>query len=411
MKRSHVAFVAAGAALLLLVGGMQPAFADETNPEPPAAGPQPGDPTSTVVPFSSPIAFTDAVAAAASYPGTVLAIHYDNPEVSGEYSFDSGQTPAEFQSQFNDEFATTPAATSLLVASTVPTGSQPSARLMATPQGIATNKAAFVPKPATFSPAIQKLTQRPTAIRPAAESVVARTAAVTAAVTAANSWIPDQASVYVTNYAGTVDISSSYWWFTAGSTPANTPAHWGVEYEVNMLDPKGDFGSRPDCHNQYGYDGYYKSRLAAQNQHWNWKAIRPDGQWAPSNLGAYADYNDWLDDCNRASFAIGLRYPQNIEYVNGAYGIVFSISAPKGMQATSIISGGTQAVYDGFCNYWPYSVGAKTDCMGVTAGSWPLSGPHASGTLNVNRGWRGPKLCWFSDNKGQTAPVNTSNEC
>ncbi|MEO6116865.1 MAG: hypothetical protein ABIP33_10815 [Pseudolysinimonas sp.] len=391
------------ATMAVIVGGVGPAIADETNPESPAAAPAPGEPTTTVATFSSQVSFDDAVAAAGTYPGTVLGIAYDNPEISGEYYFGSTQTPAEFESEFNSSFGTIPAATGLVIATTVPTGSQP----MFKSNGaltIAVHKPTFVPAPAHFDARIQKLTTppQPKTSRATSPNIV-------------GDWRPAQAEVFVTTYsaANRVDISSSYWWLGSDS-PSLTPAGWGIEFEVNMLDPNGDHGGRPFClmPNGIDVDNSYKARLAAQNQNWNWQVIRPDGVTAPKSLGAYADYNDLLDHCNQASFAIGLRYPQNIQYVNQGYGIIFSISAPKGLQATSVIGGGTQAVYDGLCNQWPYSLGAKTDCMGAISGSWPIAGvPHATGTLSLSRGWRGPKLCWFSDQKGQVPPENRTGDC
>ncbi|MFC5503125.1 hypothetical protein ACFPJ4_12820 [Lysinimonas soli] len=377
-------------------------MADETNPETPTVAPNPGDPTTEIVPFSSPVSFDDAVTAAGSYAGTVLGIAYDNPEVSGEYYFASTQTPAEFEAKFDSSFATTPAATGLVVATTVPVGSQPAGLSAKIAPSINTLTPAFVPRPATFSPRIQKLTTRPTS----QTSKVASPASVQS-----GDWRPAQANVYLTTYSAPnrVDISSSYWWLGADA-PWLLPSDWGIEFEVNMYDPNGDRGTRTSCFLPDGtdVDYAYKASLAAQNQNLNWQVIRPDGVTAPKSLGAYADYNDLSDPCNQASFAIGLRYPQNIQ----GYGIVFTISAPKGRTATSIISGGTQAVLDGLCNVWPYSVGAKTDCMGAQAGDWPLgSVPHATGTLSQARGWRGPKLCWFSDQKGQVAPVNQTNDC
>lgn len=66
MKRRRITSITAGAALLLLGAGLQPAFADETNPPPPASAPQPGDPTTQVIPFSAPESFSDALTSAAA---------------------------------------------------------------------------------------------------------------------------------------------------------------------------------------------------------------------------------------------------------------------------------------------------------------------------------------------------------
>lgn len=295
----------------------------------------------------------------------------------------------DFLAQFQMQFGTDPAATALIVATSVPQGDAPVARSTG-PESIDVGDIPYVPPAASFSDAVAAL------LEPPVQEVSSNAARL------AGDWRPTQANYYITDYDGPnrVSISSSYRWVN-GDAPSHLPQHWGIEFEVNLYGNNVNTGLRPSCFlTSNGLrDPYYKQRMAAQNQNWNWQVIRPDGQTAPSTLGAYADYNDLGDSCNKASFAIGLRYPQNIQYVNQGWGIVFLIDAPKGMAAESLVQAGTQAVYDGFCNVWPYSLGPKTDCMGVTAGTWPLSVAQATTTLGTNRGRTGPNECWFTDTK------------
>jgi hypothetical protein len=176
---------------------------------------------------------------------------------------------------------------------------------------------------------------------------------------------------------------------------ASANALWvGAEFEVNLYnDAIG--GHRPNCNYQY------KDAFWAKNYGWNWAVMRSDYQAANlSSLGAYADYNDLSDSCNRNSIAIGLRYPQNIEYVNGGYGVMIWVSAPNGYKASSRVGGTVQAVWGGYCDSFPGSSMSSTDCMGVTAGSWPSSAPAFRLTANYNKGWTVPSKCWISTGKG-----------
>lgn len=88
-RRKTPALILAGAiavAMTLFTGTAAQGDPEEpspTDPQPAAVAPAAGEATTNAVPFSAPVPFTDAVAAAQSYPGEVLAIAYDNPESRG----------------------------------------------------------------------------------------------------------------------------------------------------------------------------------------------------------------------------------------------------------------------------------------------------------------------------------------
>jgi len=403
MTPSTSHFVGAALASVFLIANFfasPGAWADEDDP-PLSQAPAEGETTSHLVEFSSPITFGAAVTEASSYSGTVLAIRYDNPEMTGEYSFQSGITPTAFESDFVAQTGTSPAATGLVIETTVPSESQSLARREPVAlEEIEVAGPAFVPPPATFSAEVEAMRQVPTALE---ES---QSVGVVAPMASTADWRPIQGEFEILNYqANRVTFISSYWWLDS-ARPTLLPSGFGIEFEVNMYGDSGNAGLRPSCFfTSNGLRDYaYKTRLAAQNQSWNWRVIRPDGETAPSSLGAYADYNDLGDSCTKSSFAIGLRYPRNIQFVNGGYGILIVIDAPKGDDSTSKISAVNQVVSDGFCNVWPYSLGSKTDCMGVIAGDWPSGvGPKAQTMLNEMRDWSAPKRCWLTDFYVRTA--------
>src|SRR5690606_9385320 len=147
-----------------------------------------------------------AVTEAAAYPGDVMAIRYDNPELTGEYSFGSGVTPAAFESDFLAQYGTTPAATGLVVTTTVPEDSLVGAR-SSTPATIRVDYPAFVPPPATFDAKMQSLFEPPSSS--AEREAVARGSSQLAGVT---DWRVSQADIQITNYTpNRVTFIYSYW--------------------------------------------------------------------------------------------------------------------------------------------------------------------------------------------------------
>lgn len=119
--RRKLTISAALVAILSLIAAPAWADGDPNPPDPPlSAAPGPGEYTTTSVPFAVPVTFSAAVTVAASYPGDVVAIRYDNPELSGEYSFDSGISASTFEAEFFADYATTPAATALIVRELIP---------------------------------------------------------------------------------------------------------------------------------------------------------------------------------------------------------------------------------------------------------------------------------------------------
>ena len=347
--------------------------------------------TTALVPFSVPVRFEQAVEESRKLD-SVVGIRYENPELAGEYYFASQESSSEFLADFASRYRSEPAVVGLIVEVHVDT--DPSHMSRSAPAAIDVDGPAFVPPPTHFDERIQSL------LTPLAQQ--ARSTASPMAV-GTDPWMPSRADVQVFRdpwNSNLVDFYSSYWWLDTHS-PSYVPSGFRVEFEINLDDLSSGHltGKKPNCYDSSQNIVYdYKCHLAAVNENWNWAALRPDYQTVPASLSAYADYNDQSDACNHGSFAIGVRYPQNIQFVNGAYGIIFSIQAPRGYDLQSTVSAVNQAVNDSFCTTGVGSLMALTDCMGVYSGSWPSSsGASSQKVLNVNRGWPAPTMCWSTD--------------
>ncbi|WP_133163887.1 hypothetical protein [Cryobacterium zongtaii] len=352
---------------------------------PPAAeNPQSIENTTSILAFDHAVRMEDAVDFAQEFSTPVLGYRFENSDIVGEYSVSSEQTVEEFLEQFNVRFGTQPEVSGLIVEVSV-SDAQETSRSAAR-GALISNAVIFDAPPISLPGEVSSAPQR------ASAEVMAA---------AATDWRPDDAEFAITQQSGRADFFQSYWWY-GGSSPLMMPSGWGAEFEVNLYNDAFG-GPRPNC--SFGY----KDAFWAKNHSWNWAVMRADYQGADlSSLGAYADYNDLADTCNRNSIAIGLRYPQNIQYVNGGYGLMIWVSAPNGSQSSSRVGGTIQATWDGFCTSLAGSAMAFTDCMGVYAGSWPSSAPAYRLTANVDNGWTVPAQCWISTGKGLVSATTLS---
>jgi hypothetical protein len=113
-----------------------------------------------------------------------------------------------------------------------------------------------------------------------------------------------------------------------------------------------------------------------------------------SAVGAYADYNDLSDPCEKNSMAIGFQAPWQLpDYPNNSQEVLVTIQAPRGVEDTGRIGALVQSVNASQCLVAPWM--ARTDCMGIVSGS---VGDRP--VLAEWRNWRAPARCWFSDNYG-----------
>lgn len=354
-------------------------------------------------PFSHPIGVIDAASITEIDGYDVVAYRIQNAEVAGEYAPRSDQTPEQFLGEFQARFGTDPeivGATTLRPKSDVDLTKAPSTLHVEA----AKVDAAPVPLDAL---AVQEQNM-------AAERVSSDDASrgVGPVPPAGLEWAPDTADIQIYDGGSSITFSHYYQWTGTNAYPYNLPNHYGIEFGVDLYTDDPITGNRPFCTQAGAPAGNYKDRPFAKNYGWSWYVYSSKiGTDALSSidyalLGAYADYNDALDACNRSSISIGLANPWDLEYdTAGAVRLSIDIVAPQGLETSSLIGGGVQAVTRGQCEVYPQMT--FTDCMGVWDPAYnpgPDPADLSRPTLGTHRNWRGPNICWVSNDFGSTAP-------
>jgi len=179
-----------------------------------------------------------------------------------------------------------------------------------------------------------------------------------------------------------------------------------TEYNNSVATPNN---VRPAC-----FDSSYKDRFWVSNHSYSWAATNVFAGPGSSSIGAYADYNDLFDLCSQNSIAIGLKYPKNLSWFGANYDEVILdvlVSAPRGLQSSSVISGNVQTVTSTYCSTPIGSGMSSTDCMGVDdiTALWGGSpaGVYNQSTLNISRNWSvPPNRCWYTWDKGTVLEVS-----
>lgn len=339
------------------------------------------DVTRVTTQFSHPITLSDAVGEASRAGLDAVAFQYENAEIIGEFSPGGAQTVDEFLASFAADFGTEPRATGVV---TIQATAQLTHRSSTAPLSVTAPEA--TPAPAVFSAAM--LASLPEQQGPASDPTVR--------AAEPRDWRPNGADVSVTRpgpIGSGISFVQGYFWHS-GSTPNMIVPGFGMEFEVNLYNNASANDGRPLC------APGYKEAFMAQNQNWSWRIVSGNGGVPSiSTLGAYADYNDLSDPCNRNSMAIGVRYPDRIPVSNGDHGLYVIIDAPAGTQSGSPIQGVVQATSDQACSLSPVPI-ALTDCMGALAGNWNSSAPRNRITLGAGRNSAAPNYCWISEGKG-----------
>jgi hypothetical protein len=356
------------------------------------------------VPFEHPVTFEDALGVSEVAGADVVAYRYENPEVVGEYGLASDQTPAEFLASFREFYGTSPAVVAAIVMQDREAVTEGSARAQAPGLVVPLETAPFTPAPvAVDSPAVASLQEN--LARAESAKAIDRSSSASSAATA-STWHPDYADIQIWD-AGSYGMYFTEFisWYSLDTSPTYLQDHWGLEFQVDIYTSHPDYqgGSRPFC------NGGYKERPFAANttNNWNWSVfvgspvglIPGSGYW-----GAYPDYNDSGDPCDRNSMAIGIADPHELPTDGAAaYVLQLNLLAPKGADASGRIGGQIQAVSRHWCEWYPDMT--FTDCMGVYPASWGGPEDRVRVTLGEWRNWTAPPKCWQSNNYGFDAPV------
>lgn len=388
-----------------------------TSSTPAIAETPPGEspfPSTTIIqrPIDHPITMSQAVTLGATIGQPVLAYHYDNDFVIGEFSPSADQSPADFDDQFVMQYGTEPQVDAFVVeaATVVDTNGN-----LATPDGptVISGLPAFNAAAPQGGQANAKLSAFAAQSRAAAatrdaslkEKVSgARTAAV------APEWRPDQIQTSITHYGSHAYFNWYVAWYPGSSSPHNVPSGYGIEIGDDLYNSASSSALRP-----LGCSAGYKDAFFAKDYNWNWSVLNSDYSSLPKSIKAYADYNDLWDTCNRNNVTIGIANPQSIPTSpnNPGWALMIFVDAPKGTASTNKIGGEVQLVDNAFC---ALSLGTTslTDCMGA-AERTPVDTtiPTSRATLNKDRNWTAPDKCWMSSDFGLTAPqlINGTNGC
>lgn len=386
-------FAAAPVLGTLLVAGSQ--YGSPTSAIAADAAPELPDTTTQILELDHPVDIVDATRVAADLDETVTAYRFDNGNVVGEFVPTDDFTPEEFVAKFNSDYGTHPAFVGIVVEKDVPTGAQRT-RSTPAPAPIVTGVAPIEVLPAAGGEVGSQMAD----IESHAMQEVEGASRLRNARAAKDveRWAPQDIEIQVyadVTHGSKPTFQHAGWWIDPlGNNTKQMPSGWGMEIEVNLSN--GDEGgSRPFCPAGYKEDNW------AANYGWSWSLMTGFGGNAGA-VGAYADYNDLSDPCGKNSIAIGMRWPQNLNYNYGAQTYLVQVVAPKGNRSSSRVSANFQAVSDQGCALAPWM--AYTDCMGTVSPPWPGPGEPNVTTLNSSRKWTVPNACWRSQNYGQTAP-------
>lgn len=417
MRRSVLAITSGLAISCVVFGSSVSANADSNAPMRSTTSAEYPSLTTDEVSFEHPVKLQDAVQIRSVEGRKVVAYHFDNGSLVGEYSPANGVSPEQYAADIHELYGTEPAVTSVVVTVPVAEAEVSYARGLRASKYMAAPGPEFTPAPVDRELAAKTLPKLSDNTSVAPSGPLARAAART--------WKPDYYSANVFRLSSsTVYFGQAVTWNR--STPLSThyvgsdatlvPSGMGLEFEINITtaNPAYQYGVRTGVPSTEDLcPSFYKDQPAAKNYNWTWSAYTASsGPNVPvaSSVGAYADYNDLSDPCNKNSMAIGMRYPQNLPSVNvntaaQAQAVSLMIQAPRGTDSASKASGLVQSVSDQRCRELPWM--ALTDCMGVVAGS---AGSRT--TLGASRGWSLPDLCWVSGDYGlTTASTYRTDEC
>lgn len=356
--------------------------------------------TITRIPLDKTLALRDAVSEAKGFAKKVIGYRYTAPGIEGEFFPTAWNTVDQFTRQFELDYGTQPEVSSLLVEEQV--DQQQRGAPGVPPAKVKTSHGQFKASAPQGGKLWGSLEASKSAARNASEAQVTQ-------LSATSDWRPYYTKVW-TGYSPTQRlIQSEYIWNKDAESLQAMPAGWGLEFEVNLhYSGDGLSGVRPFCVVGGQPEPTVSERFWAQNKNWSsWTVYYTNGSSPASNIESYADLNDLSDSCTRQSIAVGVGEPRKVlgDLSNNQQAMGVQIVAPAGWSAVNQVAGVVQATYGGYCNNFPWNGVAHTDCMGITAGSWPglgssyyttlsLSGAGTQGSPTVRKPVYTPEACW-----------------
>ena len=327
------------------------------------------------------LSLQDAERLAAELSVHLLGVRYENDKLVGEFYFT--EPTSSFLSTFQKEFGTQPRVVGLVAAAPVNAKSTDLIREISVPAGYLE----FLPN-TDFGGSAWRVFEK---------EAPALTVPEGAAVT--NLWAPgfgEYANVNLPNNRAL--IWQRFVWSGGHRNPNFRDLNFGLEFEVFQHQP-GLSGSRPFCY--FSGSGTavsnYRSLFWAQNANFNWTLYYTNGQSA-SQLGVYADTNEFADHCSNQGMAVGVRYPGLVSSDGINFELAIRIDAPRGSASTNELGAYIQAQESYSCDSWPWNGTAHTDCMGLNTAISPsigidLSQSYTMANINTRDLWA-PNVCW-----------------
>jgi len=393
---------------------------------------QAAEETQQVVEFEHPVSLTDAIVETQTRTD-ILGFRYESSDVVGEWYPGSDRSSDDFLASFLEEFGTQPEVTSVITSGsqTAPTGT------------VIHTSAPTYQAPQADGPAIQAFESVDVTPPEQAPTVIPLNTFEGTKLTTQSStpelkyWDPNYVRTKIqktrmTSGSSTVNavkFTNYYLWDGVNTSPTKLDPDFGLEFENNVVGNNYAAGFvRCDgvspllqgvaavtyCQKTCS-DSLSAGLPVAQKSGWSWRVYMKsntgnleDSKAAIKSLGAYADYNDLLDDCDRNAISVGLLRPEKIaKQTNGQYALYIDVTAPKGVAASSTINGIVQAVERHNCLSY-IAVGRPqrlTNCMGQNPYfTWDGPGRPYRITLNVSKKWNTPNKCWESSSYGIEMP-------
>lgn len=153
------------------------------------------------------------------------------------------------------------------------------------------------------------------------------------------SWRDSVVDSGVTRSTATIETNQAW---MDGHDPETLDPWWVLEIDVSQYNPELGDVMRPLC--PIGYlDDFWASRTSATNTGVRWWAVETEvgDPIDHSGIGAYWDWVDTLDACERQAMAIGIAHPQEIPLnAAGVPVVVTRINTFEGTQARTLFGAG-----------------------------------------------------------------------
>lgn len=401
MKKQGKLITAAGAAALLAVSLAMPLAANaSTNESSSGLGTDAASTATTesavevtrvTIPFTATQSTADAVKTTEIDGHPVVAWRFENPEIVGELSANPQTSVEDFLRNFDESYGTQPQFVAAIIEVPADQAEARYASKRSAEHEIESTGPDFVADPVDPARIDALLDERRANVGTAKSDM-----GIQSLPPQAKNWFPEYADIIIQREDPLRILFDQYYtWNGTDSKTSNLSADDGFEMEVNITtdNPAYQAGSRglPAC------PAGYKDQPFAKNYDYEWWAALVNtgtGLTAmASDVNAYADYNDFGDNCNRNSMAIGFRTPQAIpSYPNGQQEVAVQIMAFRGADTTGRISSGlVQSVNATGCVLQPWL--SLTDCMGLSEST---SGNRLTLSEQSSVGWIAPPKCWSS---------------